>query len=196
MNVELITNKERLKEQEKFAARAMLLCHDNTYSLNKTPPKTFLERAIKLEHFTVLEHIVLSFEISDISRDLLQQIARHRLVSICAESTRYCVRKQSCKAFVLEHFKENTNEFLFAMHFVEFAQAHPEMQNDELKRFLPGFWPTNLAITLNARELRHILKLRTAPAAWKEFRELAMKMYKSIPEEYQYLFKDVIGESK
>ena len=66
------------------------------------------------------------------------------------------------------------------------------MPNDELKYFIPEFWPVNLVLTSNVRELRHILNLRTAPAALKEFRDLARAMYEAVPEEFKYLLKDCV----
>jgi thymidylate synthase ThyX len=76
----------------------------------------------------------------------------------------------------------------------EFIRKHPDMPNDELKYYIPEFWPTNLIITLNIREFRHILDLRTAPAALKEFRDLARAMFNEIPEQFRYLLQDCVHE--
>ena len=66
------------------------------------------------------------------------------------------------------------------------------MSNDELKYYIPEFWPTNLVMTANVRELRHIVSLRTAPAALKEFQDLARKFVETVPERFRYLLEDCV----
>ena len=122
----------------------------------------------------------------------MQELARHRHISLSVESTRYTLRKQ------LEYtkfFDELPKEYLdLAFSFVLFADGHPDMPNDELKYYLPEFWPTNLILTSNIRELRHILDLRTAPNAFKEFRVMAHSMFDEVPDEFKYLLQDCVHE--
>ena len=66
------------------------------------------------------------------------------------------------------------------------------MPNDKLKYFLPEFWPTNLVLSTNVRELRHILKLRTHPSALLEFRKLGIELFSSVPDEFKYLLEDCV----
>ncbi|MBR6900595.1 MAG: FAD-dependent thymidylate synthase [Synergistaceae bacterium] len=47
-------------------------------------------------------------------------------------------------------------------------------------------------MTANIRELRHIIKLRTSPAALKEFQDLARKFVEVLPEEFKYLLADCV----
>ena len=84
-------------------------------------------------------------------------------------------------------FCEPVSKELHAFH-KEF-EVYPD---DELKYLLPEFWPTNLILTSNIRELRHILTLRTNPAALNEFRVLAYSLFEAVPEEYKYLLEDCV----
>ena len=190
MIVELLTNEKHIEEMERAAALAALTCHANTN--REFVPCEVLGRIIKAGHESILEHINLTYSIKGISRALLQEVSRHRHISLSVESTRHTLRKQ------LEYtkfFDELPKEYLdLAFSFVLFAYAHPDMSNDELKYYLPEFWPVNLVLTSNVRELRHILNLRTAPAALKEFRDLARAMYEAVPEQYKYLLKDCVHE--
>ena len=43
----------------------------------------------KNKHSSTLEHLVYTFEIKDISRALLQELARHRIASYSVKSSRY-----------------------------------------------------------------------------------------------------------
>lgn len=190
MKIELLTSAESLHDMEKFAAIAYLTCHANTDK--EYVPHEKLERAIKDRHESILEHINLTFSIKGLSRACLQELARHRHISLSVESTRHTLRKQTEYTPFFDNLTKE--QWRFGMDFVRFADAHPDMPNDELKYFIPEFWPTNLIITLNIREFRHILKLRTAPAALKEFRFLARGMFNEVPDEFRYLLQDCVHE--
>ncbi|MBR0251028.1 MAG: FAD-dependent thymidylate synthase [Synergistaceae bacterium] len=190
MNVKLLTSTEALHDMENFAALAYLTCHANTDK--EYVPHEKLERAIKDRHESILEHINLTFSIHVLSRACLQELARHRHISLSVESTRHTLKKQLKD---IRFFDELPKEYLnLAQSFAIFAATTPDMPNDELKYYLPEFWPTNLIITLNIREFRHILKLRTAPAALKEFRILARSMFNEVPEQFKYLLQDCVHE--
>ena len=207
MKVELLTSDTFFKDMENFAALAALTCHANTEKLYV--PHKILGRIIKLGHESILEHITLTYSVEGLSRACLQELARHRHISLSVESTRHTLKKQ---------LKEDISKLMQAIEdvlpvrvvtrkadgkfgychemYVEWLkkilEANPDISNDELKYFLPEFWPTNLKLTSNIRELRHILKLRTNPAALKEFRVLAYSLYEAIPEEYRYMLEDCV----
>ena len=110
------------------------------------------------------------------------------------ESTRHTLRKFIATKRLIDVTECDEDRLNFVLNFADFARKHPDMPNDELKYFIPEFWPVNLVLTSNVRELRHILNLRTAPAALKEFRDLARAMYEAVPEEFKYLLKDCVHD--
>jgi len=61
--------------------------------LKSEKPETFLKRAIKAGHESVLEHITLTYEVNNLSRACLQELARHRHISLSVESTRHTLKK-------------------------------------------------------------------------------------------------------
>ena len=200
MEVTLLTKFPHLEDMEHNAAYAMLTCHANTDKLRDKGVYPLIEKAIKLGHETILEHINLTFEINDLSRACLQELARHRLISLSVESTRHTLKKQySAPNFIDEHMPYEIGSYGFeywrrieAVHFLTFAKNHEQTPNDIMKYFIPEFWPTNLVMTLNVRELRHIVKLRSAPAALAEFQELARKLVEAIPPEFRYWVEDCV----
>ena len=192
MIVELLTNEKHIEEMERAAALAALTCHANTD--REFVPHEVLGRIIKAGHESILEHINLTYSIKGISRALLQEVSRHRHISLSVESTRHTLRKFIATKRLIDVTECDEDRLNFVLSFADFACKHPDMPNDELKYYLPEFWPTNLVLTSNVRELRHILNLRTAPAALKEFRDLARAMYEAVPEQYKYLLKDCVHE--
>lgn len=193
MNISLLTNTEHIQDMVNFATTAALTCHANTDK--DIEPQELLLRIIGYGHESVLEHINLTYSIKGLSRACLQELARHRHISLSVESTRHTIRKQATEDFVFSTFS-NVYEHTKAMGFVLFADAHPDMPNDELKYFLPEFWPTNLILTSNVRALRHIIKLRTAPQALAEFRDLAFGLCDVLPEKYKYLLWDCVYKNE
>lgn len=190
MIVTLLTSEGSLKDMESFAAIAALTCHGNAEK--KHVPSEVLRRIIKAGHESILEHITLTYSVKGLSRACLQELARHRHISLSVESTRHTLKKQLEN---IKFFDELPEEYLsLARSFAIFAATTPDLSNDELKYYLPEFWPTNLILTINIRELRHILNLRTAPAALKEFRALGHAMYEAVPEQFRYLLKNCVHE--
>lgn len=208
MKVELLTSKNSLQDMETNAVRATLSCHANEDK--EVNSKEFLMKIIKYGHESVLEHICLTFKIRGISRACLQELARHRLTSPTVESTRHTLKK-----VLYEHdIKDLINGVDMELIFGEYADKpqvknamiqslgvmlnllaqYPEIPNDVLKYFIPEFWPTNLTLTLNVRELRHIIDLRTSPRALKEFQALARELFNAVPDEFKYLLEDCVHE--
>ena len=194
----LLTPPEYIGIMERNAAIGHLTCHANADK--EFEPKEVLTRAIQAGHETTLEHITLTYSVKGLSRTCLQELARHRHISLSVESTRHTLTKNATREFIEKHFPYSSGKFgsidslkyAEAEHFITLAENYPALSDDELKYFLPEFWPTNLILTSNIRELRHILKLRTSPAALKEFRSLAYSLYEAIPEEYRYLLEDCV----
>ena len=193
MIVELLTNEKHIEDMEKFATLAALTCHANTD--REFVASEVLARIIKAGHESILEHINLTYSVKGLSRACLQELARHRHTSLSVESTRHTLRKY----LKSEQWIEDLADKLLPiqrdlLYYVSRLAEVSDYTNDELKYYLPEFWPTNLVLTSNVRELRHILNLRTAPAALKEFRDLARAMYEAVPEQYKYLLKDCVHE--
>ena len=160
MEVKLLTSVASMKDMEEYAALAALTCHANTEK--PYVPHEVLVRIIKAGHESILEHITLTYSVKGLSRACLQELARHRHISLSVESTRHTLRKiinDPDGVYMLTEAIEP--KYHGALHdFLEFAYENGDITaNDTLKYYLPEFWPTNLILTANIRSLRHILKL-------------------------------------
>ena len=197
MEVKLLTSTTSIKDMEQFAAIAALTCHGNADK--EFVASEVLKRIIKAGHESILEHITLTYSVKGLSRACLQEVARHRHISLSVESTRHTLKKNVNSPEWWHNAIMGMEENSFRTYMVIkkkfltglFANI-ASVSNDEVKYFLPEMWPTNLILTSNIRELRHIIRLRTAPAALKEFQELAHKLYDTVPEEYRYLLADCV----
>lgn len=197
MEVTLLTAPCSIADMENFAALAALTCHANAE--NEYVPHDVLGRIISKGHESILEHITLTYSVKGLSRACLQELARHRHISLSVESTRHTLRKNVINPEWWHKAIESMSEDSFRAYMAikkKFLTGLfvyiPDSSDDEVKYFLPEMWPTNLILTSNIRELRHILKLRTSPAALNEFRVLAYSLFDAVPEEYRYLLEDCV----
>ena len=193
MDVRLLTIEAYINIMEHNAAYAMLTCRDNTEKLDTESPDSFIKKAIKAGHDSVLEHITLTYEVTNLSRACLQELARHRHISLSVESTRHTL-KEKIKKLTSEYLETEEGLKLHIHSLSAILESCPNITNDELKYYIPEFWPTNLVMTANVRALRHIVKLRTNPAVLQEFQELARKLVEVLPDKFKYLLEDCVHE--
>lgn len=150
----------------------------------------FLKRIIKSGHESVLEHSVLVLEIHGISRACLQELARHRHISLSVKSTRWAMKKHY-EYFIPEGINDKKDVYCEYMDKnINLAnEIREEFGNDVAKYFLPEGVSTSLVLTVNLRELRHMYSIRTAPNALKEFQDLMHLIVKALHPNIQELVK-------
>jgi thymidylate synthase (FAD) len=190
------------------ALEAALVCTSSDDQLENYKGKRdeFLLNLLGQGHESVFEHIVYTFRIENITRALLQELARHRHISLSVKSTRYTLRKEALK----NKFALNFKTPIFMAYFSKQQEAYKQLlnaldemektiinainvgiKNDVVKYFVPEALTTKLIMTVNLRELRHILMLRTGHNVLAEFRWLCFELYKALPEDHKFLFSDI-----
>ena len=169
-----------------LAAKAAKLCIGKDWEGDDEA--AYLKTLIQRGHESVLEHVVYVFEVTGLSRACLQQLARHRHISLSVKSTRWALDKHG------DHYAPpEINNLQDAATFDQYADAEinaaMEMKrtygNDVAKYLLPECVTTDLILTVNLRELRHIYKLRTGRTAMLEFQHLAKELVACLPEDEQ-----------
>jgi thymidylate synthase (FAD) len=182
-----------------IAVEAALTC---TASVDKLEERmwdggiNFLSKMINSGHESVIEHIVMTWRIEGISRAVLQEMARHRLVSLSVESTRWALHKVLKRGanfylpkVILDSPEYTEISFAIATLAQLALREQSERGNDSAKYLLPECLTTNLILTCNLREFRHIYKLRTSGRALHEFQEIAFAMADALPEEHGRLVR-------
>ena len=217
MQVKLDTTIGEIEKMVSRAAKAAQTTRGNAdKEIFSSDEEKLLRHIIELGHESILEHINFTYVIKGLSRACLQELARHRHTSPSVESTRYTLKKYLLNTDALgldsDLLKDldidlilgkyaNEDEVLRIIGHIfglieRLRLKYPEIPNDVLKYFIPEFWPTRLTITMNVRELRHILKLRTTPNVLKEFRYLAHALFDVVPNEFKFLLEDCVHEAR
>lgn len=153
-----------------------------------------------LRHSSTLEHLVYSFYIEGISRACLQELARHRIASLSVKSTRYTLKEllsednfsKNYKKYLVEcEARINHSNIATLLEIKRLMKAGLSM--DEAKYLLPEAYKTSLTYTINARSLQNFLSLRSSKKALNEIRELALNIFKALPDDHRFIFVDCLN---
>lgn len=155
-----------------------------------------LEHALASGHESVIEHASFTFAIEGISRVCSHQLVRHRMASYSQQSQRY-VQVQDRDGYVIPDSVDEwnfLNDYCYIMS--EIWTIYERLikggvPEEDARYVLPNACKTNIVVTMNARELRHFLKLRLCKRAQWEIRELAERMLDCVKQVSEVLFADV-----
>jgi thymidylate synthase (FAD) len=164
--------------------------------------RDLVRKLIAQGHESVLEHAYATFYVAGISRVCMAQITRHRLASFTVESQRSVRPKgelvvpPSVKDAQDDSLKELVEIYLYNALLIYDNLVLSGIPKEDARYFLPQAVTTSMVVTANFREWRHILKLRTAPEAQWEIRELCAEIGKILVEKAPSVFEDVMKEVK
>lgn len=180
--------------------------------------RILIPKLISLEHEAMLEFggmITVKF-ICD--RGVSHELVRHRLCSFAQESTRYCnYGKDEHITFIIPSWLNiENNTIIDTLYDVSHRQksayeqaesswkasmAHSELAYNNLlqlgwspqqaRSVLPNSLKTEINLSANIREWRHIFKLRTAKAAHPQMRELMCPLLDEFKSRIPILFDDI-----
>jgi len=199
MKVELLAvtpNAEKLIED---AGRTCYL------SFDKEGPETekkFIRMLIKSGHHSVLEHAYVTFRIKGGSRSFTHQLVRHRLCSYSQQSQRY-VNEKNFNRIEPKSIKSNKEAHSLFINFIDnVKEVYQKLQslgipNEDARFVLPNAVESEIVISANFRELRHIFELRCSEKAQWEIREITLEMLRLMKEHAPTVFEDfIIDEEK
>lgn len=177
------------------------VCYKSEDKIAEGSAEKFIAGIIKRGHESVIEHFNITMKFI-VDRGVSHEIVRHRLASYSQESTRYCNYLKDgfgSEITVIKplFFKEGTESWCCWKNSCEEAEAaYFELLGfgcspQEARSVLPNSLKTELIATMNLRELRHFLKLRTSPAAHPQMREVAIQLLKMMKEKIPVLFDDI-----
>lgn len=177
----------------------------------------FCKMIMKRNHESVLEHVSATVTFT-CDRGISHELVRHRIASYSQESTRYCNYRNKDIEFILpcwmneleegvydktdcNYFGYNTPQgyFLNSLFYAEetyYKLLEHGWRPQQARNILPNSLKTEIAMTANAREWRHFLKLRTAKAAHPQMRELAFLALKELKKWSEVIFSDFEEEGK
>ncbi|HUA12225.1 MAG TPA: FAD-dependent thymidylate synthase [Solirubrobacteraceae bacterium] len=166
----------------------------------------YFANILRSEHGSVLEHANYSFALRNVSRVFTHELVRHRAGSAFSQESLRFVRLTDIGFRVppaLEPMRERVLSIVEQLE--EFQlQAAAELDLDAegvpfhvkkeatsaLRRLAPTGLSTDIIWTANARTLRHVIEMRTAPGAEEELRLVFGLMAELMLREAPGLFQD------
>jgi len=199
------------KEGKKEVAKVTLISHTpypeyqiiraalSTRGIREMPPmlnkEKYLKNLLQKGHLSVFEFAYATFSIEGVSLVFLAQITRHRLASFAVKSHRYA----KAYGFIIPpeiqknvELREKFASLLDGCYSLYEEMVQKGIKKEDARFILPCALSTSMIMSANFREWLHILKLRTAPEAQWEIREvckeIGRQLYKIAPivfEEYK-----------
>ncbi len=199
MKIKLLSitpNAEKLIEE---AGRISYLSFDKK---NMDTEKEFIRMLIKDGHHSVLEHAYATFEIYGASRAFTHQLVRHRLCSFTQQSQRY-VDESNFSYIEPDSIKNNSKAHtLFTKFITEAKRTYLELQhlgisNEDARFALPNAVESQIVVTANFRQWRHIVELRGSGSAQWEIRKVTIEVLKFLKKHAPVVFEDFkVDEAK
>ncbi len=175
------------------------------------PPKSteeLIKKVIKKGHHSVLEHAFATFRIKGGSRVFTHEMVRHRLISPSQESQRYVeygkLKEGATKEFefVIPPSVENSNfvdEFKRTAYEAEkFYQemVKAKIPKEDARYILPNATVSEIVLSANFREFRHIFEVRCSSKAHWEIRAVCLEMLKILKTKAPFVFWDFAIDEK
>jgi len=190
------------------------LCKKSKSSSDIEETKNFCRRMLVSGHESVIEHGVMSVRFI-VDRGISHEIVRHRLASFSQESTRYC-NYGGGVSFVIPpwvkvkpgRYDDIDDQKLLAsdmektsvwwMEAMKYAEDmycklldRGDWSPQQARSVLPNSLKTEIVVTANIREWRHIFRLRCSKAAHPQMREIMWPLFKTARYRIPVLFDDL-----
>jgi thymidylate synthase (FAD) len=196
-SVELMSITPNAEQVIELACRTCYLSFHRFQPPNST--EELIKKIIRKKHHSVLEHALATFRIKGGSRVFTHELVRHRLMSPSQESQRY-VEYGKVRNFdavlppTIEQggFKDRYIDMTARL--VEFYEEMVKagVPKEDARYILPNGTTSEIVISANFREFRHIFEVRCNPRAHWEIRQICMMMLEVMKKEAPIVFDDFI----
>lgn len=186
----------------KHIERIGRVCYKSEDRITDDSAPKFVKMLIERGHEAMIEHY--SFSVKFVcDRGVSHEIVRHRIASFAQESTRYCNYGKKDEITVIrpnffEDGKENVgNQYFLWLNSVQQSEkAYMGMLKNgstpqEARSVLPNSLKTEIVMTANLREWRHFFKLRCAPTAHPQMREVAIPLLSELKSLIPVVFDNI-----
>lgn len=175
------------------------VCYKSEEKITPASAQKFVESIVKNGHHSVLEHEAVTVRIV-CDRGISHELVRHRIASFSQESTRYVsygTNSRQCSFIKPFFLVGKPDRYAVWLKAVEACQAAYQTLIDygatpqEARSVLPNSTKTEIVITANLREWRHVFELRTSPKAHPQMREIMIPLLKEFQRRIPIVFDDI-----
>lgn len=193
MKIELIALTPDPESVIELAART---CYQSQDRQNSESAGGLIIKLLAMGHETPLEHAYATFRISGCSRAMSHQLVRHRLMAVCQKSQRYV--SETDFDYVTPPSLPEADHAEFAQDMATIGHMYAKwidkgLRKEDARFVLPNACTTELVISTNFREFRHIFAMRCSRHAQWEIRETCIAMLKQLHAHAPSVFGDLMA---
>ena len=181
-------------------------CYQSFDKADETSHIRFLKHIVSRHHESVIEHFSVSVKFI-MDRAIANELVRHRLASFSQESTRYCCYSKDkfgneitvIKPVMLDEGTPAYQTWLDAMGAIEAAYLKMIEQGaapETARSVLPCCLKTEIVMSANLREWKHIFSMRCTSAAHPDIRFLMQDLKKEFQKHIPIIVDDDEADSK
>ncbi len=205
----------------KLIEKAGRVCYKSEDKITEDSYKKFIFNIVKNEHSSVIEHLSATVKII-CDRGILAELTRHRICSLSVESSRYCLYKDNVTFIIPPWVHLLSNKFYIDQEIMYapfltglsegfkneedytwfWSMANAEMNYKKLidkgwtaekaRSVLPNSLKTEIVMTANLREWKHIFKLRTSLQAHAQMREIIIPLENEFIKKFPEIFATTV----
>ena len=152
-----------------------------------------IERVISSGHYSTIEHIQVTFAISNVSRACTHQLVRHRHMSFSQKSQRYVKEKGQFDYIIPptiarnEELKTKFINFMGEISKLYCVFTEAGIPAEDARAVLPNAAASSIVASLNLREMIHLANLRLCTRAQYEIRTMIKMMCDELIKEEPWL---------
>jgi len=197
-----VNGTEIVKQIEKIGR----VCYKSEDKITPNSAERFIKMILQNGHESVIEHSSVSMRVI-CDRGVSHEIVRHRIASYSQESTRYCNYGNGQfnheLTFIMPCYFDESHEHYYiwyrCMEQIEHCYlsliasgASPQ----EARAVLPNSLKTELVMTMNLREWRHFIRLRTSNKAHPQMRQVATLILAELKNQIPIIFDEFHEEDE
>lgn len=209
---QILTPLEQVLFFPAFLEAAGRTCYKSEDRIGPNTAEPFVKKLVcDLKHESVIEHCSLSVRFI-VDRGVSHEMVRHRLASFSQESTRYCNYGKKGVVFIIPPWckvlegsygiggvppSSSMGDTLWFQSMWGASVSYELLllqgwAPQQARAVLPNSLKTEVVMTANLREWRHVLTLRTSRAAHPQIREVMVPLLRDLQGVLPVVFGDII----
>lgn len=208
----ILTPKKELEQSLLKIETAGRVCYQSgNKPVTMETAQKFVRMLLRSGHESVIEHSSLTVQFINVSRGFTHELVRHRLTSPSQESTRYVdyakedkvdLDRFQLKFIVPPHKDEKENVKLENGQLLSLEDMFTNIEMyyrglrkagflaEDARQILPIATKSEIVVTANFREWRHVFSMRTQKAAHWEIRSTMVKLLQELQVLIPVIFDD------
>lgn len=188
---------EMLKRIERIARR----CYKSEDLITDMSYVPMIKKLIEYKHYAMFDHAFVSVTFTT-DRGVSHELVRHRMAAFGQESTRFCnyqKKKFGNQITFIQPDFDLTDCDKLLLKTIEYHYMNrlgEGLTPQQARYFLPNGLKTEITMTCDLTEWRHIFQLRTSPKAHPQMRELTIPLLQDFKDLIPVVFDDIDPNKK